>query len=827
MPSIRRWTFSTGLGSTILSGGTLQVLNGGSFSTTSLNLSGGATLQVAASGAFTSSGANSLGSDGGTISNDADISLANISNSIPGTPLTKSGGGILTLSGIGTQITGPVDLDITAGSVVANGPVGSARQINIIGTNVFDGDLTLNGPVLMLHGSTVSGTGSIIMSNATSSITSRLNAGAVDVGVPVTLTADANVESPNGGNILYLNTPITGGFGLVKKGNGIVVFAATNSHTTTTIEAGTLRVGTGTGGTLGTGDVTIASTGILSFNRDDVTAVPNTISGLGRVTMAGGNAASVELTGLNIYTGLTTVTSGTLNAPVLSNGDQPGSIGAASSDAANIVLNGGTLAHTGPATTCDRGFTLGIAGGTIAANGTGALTLDYTGGVGLVEPTPATVGNLTVGNNYQIVDPGDTNFIEIGAANNNPGTTFTATGPGTGTGTVVFANTRPLRLAGTAPGIHELAATIADASNAPTSLTKNGTNTWSITATNTYTGTTRINAGILRIDGDNSAATGSITVAATGSLGGNGSSGGQVILESGGGLAVRITDWTGAPGTGYHDLAVASLDAASVPMTVTIDASGLANFTDSGKSFTILNTSGGITNFNTANVTVTAPGFPGTGYWTLTQSGNALVLTYALGGNLLHLGECKRDQRRTRNRRLRQGRPHQFRGIRARTQPHSVQRATRHFRRRHTQFHQRHRGPGQWRRHLRDRTIHHARGVDGRRSKRTRLPHDFAHPSRRSATTIRTPQDHPDSLIPHPDKTVGAPLTHEKPQQIRPYPQRLHTGGTAGGHPHHRGACGAVVHGSVHVHQKSRGRERLVHPAADLGRHQHVCLGSQ
>jgi autotransporter-associated beta strand protein len=485
----------------------------------------------------------------------------------------------------------------------------------------------------MLHGSTVSGTGSIIMSNNTSSITSRLNAGAVAVGVPVTLTADANVESPNGGNILNLNAPITGGFGLVKKGNGIVVFAAANSHTTTTIEAGTLRVGTGTGGTLGTGDVTIASTGTLSFNRDDVTAVPNTISGLGRVTMAGGNAASVELTGLNIYTGLTTVTSGTLNAPVLSNGDQPGSIGAASSDAANIVLNGGTLAHTGPATTCDRGFTLGIVGGTIAANGTGALTLDYTGGVGLVEPTPATVGNLTVGNNYQIVDPGDTNFVEIGAANNNPGTTFTATGPGTGTGTVVFANARPLRLAGTAPGIHELAATIADASNAPTSLTKNGTNTWSITATNTYTGTTRINAGILRIDGDNSAATGSITVAATGSLGGNGSSGGQVILESGGGLAVRITDWTGAPGTGYHDLAVASLDAAAVPMSVTIDTSGLSNFTDSGKSFTILNTSGGITNFAPANVTVTAPGFPGTGYWTLAQSGNALVLTYALGGN--------------------------------------------------------------------------------------------------------------------------------------------------------------------------------------------------
>lgn len=625
--------FSTGPGTTTLSGGTLQVLNGGSFATSALNLSGGATLQVASSGVFTSSGPNTLGSGGGTISNDSDITLANITNSTPGTPLAKAGGGVLTLNGIGTQITGPVDLDIAAGSVVANGPVGSARQINIVGTNVLDGNLTLNGPVLMLHGSTVSGSGSIIMSNATSSITSRLNAGAVAVGVPVTLTADANVESPNGGNILHLNAPITGGFALTKKGNGIVVLAASNSHTTTTIEAGTLRVGAGSGGTLGTGAVSVSSTGTLSFNRDDITTVANDISGPGRVTMAGGNAASVELTGTNLYTGVTTVTSGTLNAPVLSNGDQPGSIGAASSDAANIVLNGGTLAHTGPATTCDRGFTLGLAGGTIAANGTGPLTLDYTGGIGLTEPAPVTVGNLTIGNNYKIVDPGDTNFVGIGAANNNPGTTFTATGPGTGTGTVVFANPRPLRLAGSAAGTHELAATIADASNAPTSLTKNGTNTWSITAANIYTGTTRINAGTLRIDGDNSAATGPITVADTGSLGGNGSSGGQVILESGGGLAVRIADWTGAPGTGYHDLAVAGLDAAAVPMRVTIDTSGLANFTDSAKSFTILTASGGITGFNPANVTFTAPGFPGTGFWSLTQSGNSLVLSYALGGN--------------------------------------------------------------------------------------------------------------------------------------------------------------------------------------------------
>jgi cytochrome b len=66
-------------------------------------------------------------------------------------------------------------------------------------------------------------------------------------------------------------------------------------------------------------------------------------------------------------------------------------------------------------------------------------------------------------------------------------------------------------------------------------------------------------------------------------------------MQSGGGIAVRISDWTGAAGTGYDDLSVASFNAASVPMTVTIDTTGLANFSEGLKSFTVLNTTGGIT----------------------------------------------------------------------------------------------------------------------------------------------------------------------------------------------------------------------------------------
>ncbi|MDP3130066.1 MAG: hypothetical protein Q8N15_01905, partial [Bacillota bacterium] len=46
-----------------------------------------------------------------------------------------------------------------------------------------------------------------------------------------------------------------------------------------------------------------------------------------------------------------------------------------------------------------------------------------------------TAGSFKVGKTYTIVTPGTTNFVAIGAADSNVGTTFTATGVGSGTGT--------------------------------------------------------------------------------------------------------------------------------------------------------------------------------------------------------------------------------------------------------------------------------------------------------------------------------------------------------------------------------------------------------
>lgn len=152
-----------------------------------------------------------------------------------------------------------------------------------------------------------------------------------------------------------------------------------------------------------------------------------------------------------------------------------------------------------------------------------------------------------------------------------------------------------------------------------------------LTAVNTYTGTTTIAASILRFGGLNPDVTGNISVLSGGALGGNGSAGGAVTIVSGGGLGARITDWTGAAGIGYDDLAVATLDATAGAVAVKIDTTGLVNFTETAKSFTILNTTGGITNFDATTVTVSTTGFSGSGTFSLAQSGNSLVLSYAPG----------------------------------------------------------------------------------------------------------------------------------------------------------------------------------------------------
>ena len=173
-----------------------------------------------------------------------------------------------------------------------------------------------------------------------------------------------------------------------------------------------------------------------------------------------GGAGELTLANANTYTGATTITTGTLSVSSLNNGGLPSNIGASTSDAASLVLNGGTLLYTGPADTIDRLFsiTTGAVGG-INCYGTGALTFSNTGGMGLTGTTSRT---FTVGGTSDL----------------------------------------------------SLACIIADVSNGiATTVVNYGTGNLILSGANLYTGNTTVNAGTLTIQ--NSTALGSSVTGTT------------------------------------------------------------------------------------------------------------------------------------------------------------------------------------------------------------------------------------------------------------------------------------------------------------------------
>ena len=160
-----------------------------------------------------------------------------------------------------------------------------------------------------------------------------------------------------------------------------------------------------------------------------------------------------------------------------------------------------------------------------------------------------------------------------------------------------------------------------------TALVKAGAGTLTLAGISTYSGATSVSGGTLRVQGVLGAT--ATTVSAT--LSGNGSISAGVNLLAGGGFVAGISNWTGAAGSGFEDLSVQSLAIAAGPHAITIDTTGLTNFTDTNKVFAFLKTSAGIAGFNAGDFSVSAPGFSGAGTWAVRQTGNNLELVYSNG----------------------------------------------------------------------------------------------------------------------------------------------------------------------------------------------------
>lgn len=199
---------------------------------------------------------------------------------------------------------------------------------------------------------------------------------------------------------------LDGNSSLVKDGTGTLIVNVANTYTgTTTIKNGTLQIGSGAIGDIGKGNVT--NNAALVFQEGDAAThyVAGAISGTGSLTINTANGTPVILTNNNTYTGLTTISNGTL---VVGNGQAAGSLGSNTSVTNNggLMLNksgtyafaynitgSGLFGNSGPGTVT-LGGTLTYQGDTSISNGIVKLTANNE--LPSTNTVPGSVGQLNL-----------------------------------------------------------------------------------------------------------------------------------------------------------------------------------------------------------------------------------------------------------------------------------------------------------------------------------------------------------------------------------------------------------------------------------------------
>ena len=378
------------------------------------------------------------------------------------------------------------------------------------GTAKFD----LGGQNQTLAGLATSGT-LFANDNVINSANATASALTLNVSAATTYTFEGSIGS---------STASTSNISLTKNGPGTQVLTGSNYYTGgTTISAGTLQIA-GTAGTLGTGAVT--NNGILQFNRTNTTAIntANAISGSGSVEQNGSGVSTFQ--GANSYAGGTTINAGAAYVAGSTNsafGTGP------------IVVAAGAL--TGFSTNASVSISNAISGAGGVNVITTADTLVYTlsGANSYTGPTTVNRGTLRIN---AINGLGSTSELRLGSTgfsgtlqfNGTASQTLTAplslagsggtlsvinTGNLTLNGGLSYADTgvKTLTLTGTTATSNVFSSAIGDNSASAVSVVKAGATTpWILSASNTYTGGTTINAGTLSVTGSLADA-GAVTVA--------------------------------------------------------------------------------------------------------------------------------------------------------------------------------------------------------------------------------------------------------------------------------------------------------------------------
>jgi len=565
-------------GGTRIDGGTLRIGNGGATGSITGDIVNNAALIVNRTGTLTLDGA--------------------ISGS--GT-LTQLGGGTLILTGTNSY-AGGTTIGLSTVRVSSDANLGDVA-----------GALSLQGSTLQA-GASFTSARTILLGGA--------NSNHIDTqGFDVTLTgAIGNGPGNQPGNFLdklgsgtltltgvnsYANRTLIGGgtlalagAGTVGAGNIIIAPGTVFDISQTNTGARIIQLNSGPAGTIALGSKTLTLGLAASFSDWSGTIADGGIGGGtgGRVVITASGGA-VRFFQPNSYTGGTTIASGTLEL---------GGNGALYAGGA-LTINSGLFNITGLA---GPGTTIGdLSGSGSIWLGAKSLTL----GTGNDSTSYATIS----GTGGSLVKTGTGTFVFAGGATHTGGTTITAGTLQIGDGSVSGSIAGDILNNGTLAFNRAGELTFAGLISGTGAVNQIGTGTTILTGANSYAGTTTVSGGTLRINGNQSAATGLTNVLNGGTLGGSGTIGGNVIVADGGTLA---------PGNSPGTLTIAGNLALSSGSRLAFEF-GQANL-PGGALNDLINVGGNLTLDGTIDVTVAAGGSFGPGIYrvfnyagTLTDNG--------------------------------------------------------------------------------------------------------------------------------------------------------------------------------------------------------------
>jgi len=452
------------------------------------------------------------------LSNQTIGSLAsnNINASIQLGSYTLSAGGDNTSTSVSGTVSGN-------GSLIKQG----SGTLTLNGSNIYSGTTTVSAGTLSVASDGNLGSGTINLAGGTVLDVS----GATTIDNAIVLTGNSSIGNSNA---VTLSGAISGAYDLTKTGSSTLTLSGSNSYGATYLSAGTLSVSSD--GNLGSGAVnlaagtTLALTGVTTIDNAITLAGDATVSTSAAATLSGvisgastltkAGASTLTLSGVNTY-GATTVSAGTLSVAGDANlGSGMLTLGAGTTFAVTstttidnaIALGGSATVNTGAATTLS-----GVISGSNSLTKTGAATLTLGGNNTYSGSTSISAGTLSVAS--------DAN-LGAGSLNLANGTTLQITGNTT--------IDNALALTGVATINAGAAATLSGVISGSGGLTKSGSDTLILSASNTNLGNTSVATGTLVVDGSTNSAT---TVGTGATLAGSGTLGGDVTVQSGGTLS--------------------------------------------------------------------------------------------------------------------------------------------------------------------------------------------------------------------------------------------------------------------------------------------------